>query len=63
MSNAIQLLKGRMKKRAMSQSDLARELGVTRSCVSRWMVGLATPSRKTAAVIEDKLGLPREVWS
>jgi transcriptional regulator with XRE-family HTH domain len=56
-------LRARMDKHKMNQSDLARELGVTRSCVSRWMLGLSKPSRRTAERIEKAVGLPREVWS
>lgn len=37
-------LKELRNKRGITQSDLARELGVTRSCVNAWEMGISVPS-------------------
>ena len=43
--------------RDLSQADLARSAGVSRSSVSRYLSGVLTPSRETAARVLDTLGL------
>lgn len=37
-------LKELRNKRGITQSDLARKLGVTRSCVNAWEMGISVPS-------------------
>jgi len=40
----------------MSQSDLARELGVTRQAVSAWLRGKSKPSLRKLLKLEDLTG-------
>ena len=44
--------------RGMSQADLARALGVSRSCVSRICSGVNVPSAQTIRKIADVFGVP-----
>ena len=43
--------------RDLSQADLARSAGVSRSSVSRYLSGVLTPSREAAGRVLDALGL------
>lgn len=46
----------------MSQSDLARTLGVSQQAVSAWLHGRALPGPERMAVIEQLLGIPMRDW-
>lgn len=46
-----------LRRRGLSQADLAEEIGVTRAAVSAWMTGRAQPRMDKIQAIEDVLGL------
>jgi transcriptional regulator with XRE-family HTH domain len=49
-------------KPSLNQSDLARELGVTRQAVYNWMQGIARPSLESMTRLEDLYGIPIRSW-
>lgn len=53
----VQLLIDYMALRGMNQRGLAREIGVSRSAVTRWMQG-SIPSYATLVRIHDTTGIP-----
>ncbi|WP_146648240.1 helix-turn-helix domain-containing protein [Labilithrix luteola] len=52
----------RLAERGWSQSDLSRELDLSRGTVSRWVSGKRTPTLKLAVKIEALLGIRVEDW-
>ncbi len=56
-------LRARLTKLEWTQSDLARELGVSTAVVSRWLSGERTPSLDMAFRIQNsKIAIPAEAW-
>lgn len=49
-------LVNKLKVKEMSQSDLAKAIGKSKSCVSDWVNGVSVPMRPTQQVIETVLG-------
>jgi transcriptional regulator with XRE-family HTH domain len=49
--------------KVMSQSQLARELGVSPQAVSGWVTGRAKPTPELMARLEDLLGIPMRSWT
>lgn len=47
---------------AMSQTALAKELGVTKQAVYAWLSGRAMPEPERMAQIETLLGIPMRDW-
>lgn len=45
-----------------TQRRLARELGVSRGTVSRWLSGARTPSLRMAVRVHELLGVPEDAW-
>ncbi len=52
-----------LRPKVMSQSDLARELGVSPQAVSGWIVGRSKPTPELMARIEDLLSIPMRAWT
>ena len=52
-----------LRPKVMSQSDLAKELGVSPQAVSGWVIGRAKPTPDLMARIEDLLGIPMRAWT
>lgn len=52
-----------LRPKVMSQSDLAKELGVSPQAVSGWVVGRAKPTPELMARIEDLFGIPMRAWT
>lgn len=57
MSAFGQALWSELKERGLSQTDLARMMGLTSSAVSGWVTGAKTPSRSNAERIEELLDI------
>ncbi len=49
--------------RVMTQSELARQLGVSAQAVSDWVAGKSKPKPDLMARIEDLLGIPMRAWT
>jgi transcriptional regulator with XRE-family HTH domain len=47
----------------MTQSELARKLGVSPQWVSDWVHGRAKPGVDLMAKLEDLLGIPMRAWT
>jgi transcriptional regulator with XRE-family HTH domain len=47
----------------MTQSELARQLGVSPQWVGDWVHGRAKPSADQMAKLEDLLGIPMRAWT
>jgi transcriptional regulator with XRE-family HTH domain len=54
--NSAKIIKSRRVARGLTQSQLARELGVPDVYVSRWERGVAVPPPATAQRLESVLG-------
>jgi transcriptional regulator with XRE-family HTH domain len=46
----------------MSQTELAKRLGVSQQAVSAWLKGRALPEPERMAAIEEILGIPMRDW-
>jgi plasmid maintenance system antidote protein VapI len=62
LKRAAKLLRERMTERGMKPTELATELRVADSVVSRLLSGEREPSLRLAMRIEHKLGLPGNTW-
>ncbi len=51
-----------LRKKGMTQSDLARLFGITAGAVSRWASGDRSPCLRLALRLERELGIPVEYW-
>lgn len=47
--------------RSMAHGQLARDVGVTRACVSTWVRGISLPTGERAAAVERLTGVAVEV--
>jgi hypothetical protein len=47
---------------ALSASELARKLRVTRQCIRNWILGARKPQQKYRVALEGLLGIPVSYW-
>lgn len=52
-----------LRPKVMSQTELAKQLGVSPQAVSGWVVGRAKPTAELMVRIEDLLGIPMRSWT
>lgn len=56
-SDLGQQLKTYRRQHSLSQADLAEQIGVTDKTISKWELGLTSPSQRHLLVVSERLGL------
>jgi transcriptional regulator with XRE-family HTH domain len=62
LSRAVRLLEKKLHPE-LTQTELARQLGVKKQNVSQWMSGWARPTPERMKALQDLLGIPMEAWT